>query len=78
MKTEPEVILYSRPGCHLCELAARMLAVAGVRWREIDIDGDPGLAGRYGLRIPVVRIETAGRELEFPFDADSLARFLER
>jgi hypothetical protein len=26
----------------------------------------------------VVRIETAGRELEFPFDADGLARFLER
>jgi glutaredoxin len=78
MKTEPEVILYSRPGCHLCELAAQMLAAAGARWREIDIDGDPDLAGRYGLRIPVVRIETTGRELEFPFDADSLARFLQR
>lgn len=77
MKTASEVVLYSRPDCHLCELAAQMLDAADVTWREIDIDGDPELAARYGLLIPVVRIGTTGRELGFPFDAERLLRFLE-
>ncbi|MEJ2384687.1 MAG: glutaredoxin family protein [Xanthomonadales bacterium] len=76
MKTEPDLILFARPGCHLCEHVARMLAEAGADWREIDIDRDPDLAGRYGLLIPVVREDHSGRELPFPFDADALARFL--
>ena len=77
MKTEPEVILYTRPGCHLCELAAQMLAAAGARWREIDIESEPELVGRYGLFVPVVRSAPDGRELRFPFDAERLARFLD-
>jgi len=77
MKTDPEVILYSRPGCHLCEVVAGMLDARGLRWREVDIDGDPELAERYGLLIPVLRIENTARELRFPFDAERLAQFLD-
>lgn len=76
MKTDSEAILYSRPGCHLCELVAGMLDAAGASWREIDIDGDPDLSRRYGVLIPVVRIRDTERELQFPFDAERLAKFL--
>ena len=76
MKTECELILYSRPGCHLCDVAAGLLDAAGHRWREVDIDGNPELAERYGVLIPVVRIANTERELGFPFDAEGLARFL--
>jgi glutaredoxin len=54
------VILYTRPGCHLCEEAkAEMLAVdcAGqYTLEEINIETDPELKERYGWEIPVVLI----------------------
>jgi len=54
----PSLILYGRAGCHLCAdmlaelqpfLERHQLAVE-VR----DVDADPGLAERYGARIPVL------------------------
>ena len=71
------MLLYSRVDCHLCELAAGMLDRAAIRWREVDIDGDPALAERYGLRVPVVRRPGDGCELDYPFDQASLQRFIE-
>lgn len=57
--------LYTRANCHLCELMRRDLEALtgghGVRIDMIDIDADPGLAGRYGTRVPVLRY--GGREL---------------
>lgn len=76
MKTSEHVILYTRDGCHLCELAANLLDEAGIGWRAVDIDGDAALSERYGLVIPVVRRADSGRELAFPFDAERLADFL--
>lgn len=70
------MILFTRDGCHLCELAANLLDEAGVAWRAVDIDGDAALAERYGLIIPVVRRPDAERELVFPFDAEAVAAFL--
>ncbi len=52
-----EFTLYSRPGCHLCEvmLAALEPLLAGRgSVSVVDIDGDPGLRARYGRRIPVL------------------------
>ncbi|MCC5863035.1 MAG: glutaredoxin family protein [Gammaproteobacteria bacterium] len=52
-----EFTLYSRPGCHLCEvmLAALEPLLAGRgSVRVVDIDGDPALRERYGRRIPVL------------------------
>ena len=54
------VELYTRPGCHLCDVAAETLARHGLRPRHIDIDHDPTLVERYGNCVPVVVI--AGRE----------------
>lgn len=60
MKKRTRVLLYTRPGCHLCEEAKREIAAAGCaelyELEEINIDDDPALAERYGWEIPVVTI----------------------
>jgi glutaredoxin len=55
----PEVVLYARPGCHLCEDARAMLERAGVTFAERDIDADDDLFRRYLERIPVIVIDGA-------------------
>jgi glutaredoxin len=60
-----EVMLYTRPGCHLCEeaksLIAPLLAEFGARLREVNIDSDPQLHERYNLDVPVIFL--AGRKI---------------
>jgi len=55
-----EVILYTRPGCHLCDVAKAAMAGSGCRdsyeLTEVNIDSDPLLVERYGNHIPVVLI----------------------
>lgn len=68
----------SRPGCHLCEQVIEEL-VPLVRGRAdlevIDIDTDPELVARYGLRVPVVVADD--RDLsEFPLDVQAVNGFL--
>lgn len=57
--------LLTRPGCHLCEdveaLLGGLAAEIPLTVRSVDIDADPLLRRRYGLRIPVVR--SGGRDL---------------
>jgi glutaredoxin len=57
-----EIVVYSRPGCHLCEQAIeRLLALhqEGYRFNlhEIDIESDELLLRRYLERIPVVEVD---------------------
>jgi hypothetical protein len=57
-----DVVVYSRPGCHLCEEAvAKIVALHGEGYRfglhEIDIDSDELLLRRYLERIPVVEVD---------------------
>jgi hypothetical protein len=40
------------------------------------IDGDEGLEARYGVRVPVLRDDARGTELDWPFDARSLRDWL--
>lgn len=55
------VVLYSKPGCHLCEITQRLLTgLCGefdLAIDEIDITRDPVLLERYGEKIPVVVID---------------------
>ena len=55
-----QVVLYTRPGCHLCDAAQREILAAGVADAydlvEMNVDADPDLAARYGWDIPVVSI----------------------
>ena len=56
-----EVILYSRPGCHLCDDARAVLmrvrAGHPFAYSERDIDRDDALQRAYLERIPVVTID---------------------
>jgi hypothetical protein len=68
--------LYQRDDCHLCDLALAVLAEARVpEFESAFIDDDDDLEARYGVRVPVLR-RADGAELDWPFDASGLARFL--
>ncbi len=70
-------ILYQRDDCHLCDLALAVLAQARVpRLESVFIDADPDLETRYGERVPVLRDSAGSRELDWPFDAHTLAGWL--
>ena len=59
-----EVTLFRREACHLCEMVEeeiRSAEGAGVRLTEVDVDADPTMQHRYGLRVPVVVV--GGREV---------------
>ena len=43
---------------------------------SVFIDGDDALEACYGVRVPVLRDATDGRELDWPFDADLVRAWL--
>lgn len=70
------LILYQRDDCHLCDLALDVLAAARVpEFESVFIDDDV-LEQRYGLRVPVLRDDANGCELDWPFDEEGVRRFL--
>lgn len=56
-----QVVLFTRAGCHLCEVArATILAVRPrhpFSYEEVDVDSSDDLTRDYGLRIPVVAVD---------------------
>jgi glutaredoxin len=67
------LVLYSRPGCHLCDDARIVLERIGEPFEEIDIESDDALLKRYLERIPVVVLD--GEELyDFFVDEQDLRR----
>lgn len=58
---KPQVIIYSRPNCHLCDVAKQSIEEANCAGRFtleiVNIENDPELQARYGLDIPVVTVE---------------------
>ena len=71
------LILYQRDDCHLCDLALEILASARVPdFESMFIDGEAVLEACYGLRVPVLRDDLRGRELDWPFDRAALQWFL--
>ncbi len=54
------VVVYSRKGCHLCEVVKESLSKlsrrGGFTWQEIDVDADPDLRRQYNDEVPVVFI----------------------
>ena len=51
------VVLYGRPGCHLCDDAREVLVRVGEPFDEVDIESDDELLKRYLERIPVVTVD---------------------
>jgi glutaredoxin len=54
------VVLYTRRGCHLCEVAHSQLReeqlCRGFVLEVVDIDTDPELRAQYGEQVPVVTV----------------------
>ena len=73
------VVLYTRPGCHLCDLARDVIVAERTRrsfaFEEIDISLDDSLELKYGIRIPVVTLEGEER-FEIEVDPEEFAALL--
>jgi len=69
-----KLLVYSRPDCHLCDLAAAELEAAGLLQfvEGVNIESDPKLLKRYELTIPVVHNPATQVELGWPFNAATL------
>ena len=56
-----QVVLYSRKGCHLCEVVKESLTKlsrrGGFTWREVDVDADGELRRKFNDEVPVVFID---------------------
>ena len=71
------LVLYSRPGCHLCDDARAVIERVGAPFAEIDIETDDALHAAYLERIPVVALD--GVELfEYFVDEGALRVHLDR
>ncbi|MEM8816263.1 MAG: glutaredoxin family protein [Pseudomonadota bacterium] len=76
-------VVYSRRGCHLCEVLIEQLQEelarrdpAGIRDMEVrDIDGNPEWRARFDTRVPV--LEHDGRWVsDYPLDRDAVRSLL--
>lgn len=71
----PRFVLYQRDDCHLCDLALAVLAEARLStFESIFIDEDPILEARFGARVPVLREDASGTELDWPFEVPTVIR----
>ncbi len=56
-----EVVVYSRKGCHLCEVVKESLTKlarqGGFHWREVDVDSEEELRRKFSDEVPVVFID---------------------
>ena len=71
------LVLYGRPGCHLCDDAREILLRVGTPFTEVDIETDAALHAAYLERIPVVVLD--GVELfEYFVEEGALREHLDR
>jgi glutaredoxin len=67
MADSVRVLLYAKPGCHLCDDARRVVervcAETGNSWEEVDITSSPELMAEFGEQIPVTFVD--GRQHDF-------------
>lgn len=60
MTLKAHVVVYSRPGCHLCEEAKASIEAVHRQVEftieEVNIENDPELLARYQYDIPVIAI----------------------
>lgn len=77
--TDERVLMYGKPGCHLCDDARAVIeavcAETGIGFREVDITTSAELMRAYGDQIPVTFVD--GRQHDFwRVDAARLRRAL--
>lgn len=76
-----KLILYSAPGCHLCEKASyeveMCLSDVELQLVQVNIHTDPELLREYGTSIPVLFVPVTKQRLLWPFDRLDVLRLLE-
>lgn len=74
-----DLLLLTRPGCHLCEDARKVLdrvsSDLGVPWREESVDENPALGEQFGEEIPVLFVDGIQRDF-WQIDEARLRRLL--
>jgi hypothetical protein len=72
------IVLYERPGCHLCEEAAVLLdeMIGPTGYSRVNIEGDDDLLVRYAHRIPAIALDGADR-LELTITGPDLRALLQ-
>ena len=72
------VVVYTAPGCHLCEPAIAVVrSVCGGDFELVDITADPAVERRYRELIPLVRVDGIER-FRYEVDAAALREALQR
>ncbi|MGZ5437542.1 MAG: glutaredoxin family protein [Pyrinomonadaceae bacterium] len=81
MKDQVQVLLYSKPGCHLCEVMKEEMAKADCaelyQLAEISIEGNAELFARYRYNIPVLMIDGV-EAFRHRLTADSFRAYLKK
>jgi glutaredoxin len=61
MPESRNVVVYSRKGCHLCEVVKESLCKlsrrGGFTWHDVDVDSDSDLRRQFNDEVPVVFID---------------------
>ena len=71
------VVVYTSPGCHLCEPAVAVVrAVCGSDFELVDITTDQRLEERYRELIPLVKVDGTER-FRYEVDEDDLRAVLQ-
>lgn len=78
---QARVVVYSKPGCHLCEVAeatvSELCEELGVEWLSVNIQDDEELMATYGEQIPVTFVD--GKQHDFwRVDPERLRKALSR
>ena len=75
------VVVYTRPACHLCDVAEQVVADVCVRtgdtWTTVDITGDDDLVRRFTDQVPVTFVDGAQHDF-WRVDPDRLEKALAR
>ena len=78
---DARVVVYTRQGCHLCEIAeqqvAEVCAATGDTWARVDIDDEPDLRARFTEQVPVTFVDGAQHDF-WRVDPARLQRALAR
>ena len=80
MSTGTSLYFYITENCELCEQAEQVLVRTPLDTPlpvdVVDISESEELVEQYGERIPVLRMEPQGKELNWPFTSDDVIEFL--
>ena len=76
----PQVVIYTRDGCHLCDEAKEKLLLLQQRVsfqiEFVDIDNDPELQARYNEEVPVIFVH-GKKAFKYRLDAAQFLRKLQ-